>query len=253
MAKMVDCAILAGGKPKPDKSGRIVTPNDEIGGKPMVHHVVEAIKGCKYVDKIGMVGLKADQVPPGGYSFAEAGANFLENLLAGINLCKNHDLVLLSPADTPFLTSEALDDFVGRSIESGAQLCYPAVPIEACRARFPDLRRTTIKIADGEFTGGNFVVASRSMIEANRRSIAAAFDARKNPVAIARVFGLSFVVRFALFPRSLSLAALEELAQKKLGAKAAVIRSQYAELATDVDKPQEMEAARKYFSNEEAA
>lgn len=253
MAEMVDCAVLAGGKPKPDKQGRVVTPDDEIGGKPMAQWVIEAIRGCKYVDKIGLVGLTQEQVPPGDYCFADASEDFLANFTAGIRVCENHDLVLFAPADTPFVTPEALDDFVGRSIESGGQLCYPAVTIESCKREFPDLRRTTIKIADGEFTSGNFVVASRSMMEANKEVIASAFDARKSPVAIAKVFGLSFVLKFLFAPRSLSLAALEELASKKLNTRAAVITTEHASLATDIDKYEELEIAQKYFAQREVA
>jgi GTP:adenosylcobinamide-phosphate guanylyltransferase len=253
MAEMVDCAILAGGKPKPDDQGRIVTPDDEIGGRPMAHWVIDAIRGCKYVDKIGLVGLREHQVPPGDYCYADASEDFLGNFTAGIRVCDNHDLVLFAPADTPFVTPEALDDFVGRAIESGGQLCYPAVTIESCKKEFPDLRRTTIKIGDGEFTSGNFVVASRSMMEANKHVIASAFDARKSPVAIAKVFGFSFVLKFLFAPKSLSLRALEELASRKLKTKAVVIRTEYASLATDVDKYTELEIARKYFDKRDVA
>jgi len=66
---------------------------------------------------------------------------------------------------------------------------------------------------------------------------------RKKPWKLAKILGLSFVVK--LFLKQLSLAELEKRASQLLGVRGVAIISPYPEIGTDVDKPSDLELAER--------
>ena len=77
------------------------------------------------------------------------------------------------------------------------------------------------------------------------------FDQRKSPVGLARVFGLGFLLRLLIASRTISLAALERKAESIMDGTEAAIVSDYPEIATDVDKDEDLTIARRVFANDQ--
>lgn len=253
----VDVVVLAGGKNGPEMAAatgvenRALTP---LGARTMLDYVVSALREAPSVGSIYVVG----QIPPGeSYRGVQGGDTLLDNLMAGLWAAKageDQDRVLISTSDIPFLTPPAVEDFITRAAQSGADLCCSFVPVELCYARFPDMKRTAVKVREGSLTLGNLMLVNPRFLLANQETISRAYAARKSPVQIARMLGLGLLARLLLAqfvrPSLLSVATLEQAVSRLLGsgARAAGIQSEYPEIGTDVDKPDDVVIAQRMLS-----
>ncbi len=167
-------------------------------------------------------------VLPDGKTFVES---FSVGVAAALALAPTHP-VLITTADLPWLRAAALDDFLAAS--SGAALAYPIVRRETALAQFPAQRRTFVRLKDGRFTGGNMVVLSPVMVPVLLPFIERAYQGRKNPLALARLFGFDFIVKLAL--GQLGLRAIERRAERILGLPVRALETSHASIGADVDK-----------------
>lgn len=237
----VDAAVLAGG------DGSVVDPNCRfkgllaIGGKPMVAWVVEALRACESVAEIAVVvpsaedlGAWADTVD----KLVVSDGSFYDNLVAGVGAFRTDRPVLLTTGDVPALTVAALDDFIGRSLQSGAEFTYPLIAKTEMLAQFPGSVRSYVRLVDGEVTGGNMMLVNPFLVERNREIGQKLFDTRKNALMMARVIGLRFVLKLAL--GRLQIHEVEAKMEQLLGGKSAAIRTTFASIGADVDKPEDV-------------
>lgn len=229
----------------------------------MIDYVVSAIsEGTRNreqgtgKDKIFVVGLeKADEselnLSPVAYCLSPGGADMVDTLLKGIAaLPADSDRVLVVTADVPFLTAEAVRDFLGRATAySEAEFLYSAVPAVVCRTKFPGMKRTTLRVAEGEFTGGNLVILAPSFLRRNEAVIRAAWGRRKSVTGLAKMLGAETILRLAfsrLAPSVLPIAYLEKAVGRALGGVSArLIVSPYPEIAADCDRAEDMEYAER--------
>lgn len=251
----VNAVVLAGGANGPEMraatgvTNRALTP---LGGRTMLDRVTAALHQAESVGGIFAVG----DVPAGPHHApVPGGETLLDNLLAGVRAAQEGDArLLISTSDIPFLTPEAVDDFVVRAAPLGADLCCSYVPLARCRERFPDLKRTAIKLREGRFTLGNLMLIDPRFLEAHQAIITRAYDARKSPVRVARLLGGGLLVRLLLAqcvsPSLLTVPALEGAVSRLIGGgRVAAVRSEYPEIGTDVDKPDDVAAARRLLSD----
>ncbi len=248
----VDAVILAGG------SGEVIDPTVRIkglvpvAGKPMVEWVVEALRASETVEGIAVVvptaqGLgdwvdKADKIVVSDQRFAD-------NIFAGVDSFRNDRPKLIATGDIPALTPEAVDDFVTRSIESGAQFSYPLVREADMIAQFPGSKRTFVRIVDGNVTGGNVTLIDPELVERNRDIGQRLFETRKSPVAMARVIGFRFIVR--LLAGRLRPADVERKMAELLGGNCVAIFTPHASIGADVDKPIDVVVAERVLYERE--
>ena len=253
----VDVVVLAGGKNSAEMAAvtgvenRALTP---LGARTMLDYVTSALHEAPSVSGITVVG----EVPAGSnYHVVRGGETLLDNLMAGVRAAQaagGGDRVLISTSDIPFLTPQAVDDFVDRAVRSGADLCCSYVPVDLCYARFPDMKRTAVRLREGSLTLGNLMLVNPHFLLANQEMIARAYAARKSPVQIARMLGPGLLARLLLSqllaPSFLTIGALERGVSRLLGggARAAGIRSEYPEIGTDVDKPDDVAIARRMLA-----
>jgi len=137
--------------------------------------------------------------------------------------------------DIPALTPEAIDDYITRSIESGAEFCYPLVRAEDMEAQFPGSQRTYVKVASGPVTGGNTVLISADLLRRNREIGQRLFETRKSPVQMARVIGIPFIFKY--ITGRLRVDDVERKMAQLLDSKCAAIYTSHASIGADVDKP----------------
>jgi molybdopterin-guanine dinucleotide biosynthesis protein A len=252
-----DAVVLAGG----ESSGELrkIAPYDNealiiIGKYPMIYYIYHALRQSALVDRIvvsGPVDSLRSLLPrddrlyfvPGGEnavaSFTQA-ADFLKEQGIGENL-------LILPADIPFITAEAIDDFIGRSQETEAEFYYSITRREVNEEKFPGVKRTYVKLQDGVFTGGNLFILRSQAIDRVLDLACQLVQRRKNPIAMGKLFGLGLVFKY-LFGR-LSIAMVEKRFQEMMGIRGRAIISPYAEVGVDVDKPSDLELAHRYLSD----
>lgn len=242
----------------------------EINGRPMIAYVLDALRQAPSVGRIGVVGPVAELrgvpemegveliAPVGGLlDNLERGARVLqgENGDAGGKAASGGRLLCVT-SDIPLLTPAAVEDFLERcrtrdaasARPGGLDAFYPMVNRAATRARFPGGRRTYVHLREGVFTGGNCVLLSPALLLKQRAIFDQAVALRKDPVRMARLLGLGFILKFLL--RRLSAADIERVVADKLGIHGAVIETPYAEIGFDVDKPDDLELARRMLAGE---
>ncbi|MDO8683370.1 MAG: NTP transferase domain-containing protein [Armatimonadota bacterium] len=253
MSQSVDVVILAGGAgfgPSED-TNRAMIP---VAGKAMLQWEVDALKGSGLVSRVYAVG---DVTADGLDEAIPPTSDFLGNMVAGVSRAAENGArsVLIATCDIPLVTSEGIDDFVGRALETGADFCYPVIPMERCVECYPEMRRTYLKLKEGVFSGGNMVLVSVDFVLRNRDVILMAYQARKQPLrlagligwgVLARVLAAQFVCRAAV-----DITALESAVSRMLGGKVRAVITQYAEIGEDVDKPEDLAAVERVFGSRE--
>jgi molybdopterin-guanine dinucleotide biosynthesis protein A len=245
----VPALVLAGGKTAPEfaaAAGVPETPGSralaEINGLPMVGYVLRALQEASIIDRVLLVA------PPGFPDHPEADERIVAdrdlpgNILAGLERCQEAEFVLIVTADVPFLTPEAVDDFVRTALERNSDCCYAGIPKEACDQRFPGMRRTYLHTQTGSFTGGNVVLQRVSAFARQADMVREAYLRRKSPAFLARLIGWKNLVKF--FLRRLTAKDIEESASRLLGTRCSLILTPWAELGTDIDKPDDLLLAR---------
>jgi GTP:adenosylcobinamide-phosphate guanylyltransferase len=234
----VSAVILAGGE------GAIIDPTVSvkglvpIAGRPMIEWVVEALKAAETISEIAVVapsdgnlGAWAELVD----HLVVSDSSFIENALAGLEVFDDARPVLATTGGLPALTPEAIDDYVTRSLDSGAEFTYPLVRAQDMEAQFPGSERTYVKVAGGRVTGGNMMVLSARLVRRNRDIAQRLFETRKSAVGMARVLGMPFIFKY--LTGTLRVDDVERKMEQLLGAKCSAIYTRHASIGADVDKP----------------
>lgn len=239
---MTSAIILAGGQRDALSAHAGVSSKAllEFQGLPLASYTLQAlqaapqIKACYYVgDSHGLEAyLNSNRVVAAGESFVASLENGLEAALADTS-----ERLLISSADMPFVCAAAVDDFLRHAPD--ASFVYVAVRRDVIEAQFPGNCRTYARFREGTFTGGNMVLIKRSILPTLMPFAARAYNARKNPLALARMFGWGMLLRFML--GRLPVEQAEARASQLLQAPVRAFFSDYASLAVDIDTVRQLE------------
>jgi len=246
----VPVVILAGGKAKPELQARTGQSNRAlvvVNGKTLLEHAVCAAQAVAPETNIVVVG---DVPPSDTYSIIADQGDFVGNVFAGIGAFADAPYVLLSTSDLPFVTGEHFQEFVHAAIDkanaTNAGLVWSVVPVARCYARFPNVKRTALKLKEGALTGGNLMIVRPQSLLPLKSPIAAAYSARKSPLRLATLLGGSAIVRLLIsqtvLPRVLTVALLEAQISRLLGVAARAVLTDLVEIATDLDRPSDFDA-----------
>ncbi len=234
----MDVVILAGGRCGPDlraASGVEFRAELPIDGRPILEIVVEAAAPLGEPIVVGgPQGLYPRQFPGGN--------SFLESLAVG--LAHAGDEVLIVNADLPRLTTAGLEDFLGRCDRSAA-LNYPIIRLEDCERAFPGMRRTSLRLSEGRFTGGGIGLVRTELMLRSMPILERAYAARKRPIELARIVGMRTLWRLvlgALAPSTLSIAFLEGSVGRFLQAPLHAVITPCPELGADIDNAEQYRA-----------
>jgi hypothetical protein len=246
----VPCTVLAGGKAKPELQALTGQENRAlvvVQGRRMLDTVVSALLSSECVGQIVVVG----EVPPSSdfITIADRGS-FVGNVMAGAEQFQQEEFLLYATCDLPFLTGESVARFVQKAVEvakkSNASILYPIIPVERCYARFPSVKRTSLKLREGNFTGGNLMLVRPATLAKQKAQIESAYSARKSPLRLATLLGIGTVLKLIIaqtvLPNILQLAYLEAGVSRLLGTEARAVICDDVEIATDLDRPSDFEA-----------
>jgi len=250
--------ILAGGRITPEMAtvappgitNRALLP---LNGRPMLEYVLDAVRG-------GLTGAERLIIAGDGLPVSYAGTripggtSLVDTLLNGVaELAPSEDRLFVFTADIPFLTPQAVEDFAQQAAELGdAQFVYPIVDAAASRAAFPGMKRTTLRVAEGEFTGGNVVMLDPAFLRQNEALLRHAYSQRKSVVGLARLLGTGTLARLLasrVAPSLLPITYLETAVGRVLGgAIARAVISPYPEIGADVDRPEDVAVAERILA-----
>ncbi|MDP9111173.1 MAG: hypothetical protein M3M96_06035, partial [Candidatus Eremiobacteraeota bacterium] len=168
----------------------------------------------------------------------------------GLDFLPPNDAVLISTSDLPILTTASIDDFLIRVNENEADLSYGCVEKRVHLARFPNVPHTWARFREGTYCGGGFATIKPRAYPALARTIERLGRARKNPLALASLFGWDILAKFAT--RRLTVADAEARASTILGAPVRAVISPYAETAVNVDRVSDIALAEQLIELETA-
>ncbi|HWP31505.1 MAG TPA: nucleotidyltransferase family protein [Fimbriimonadales bacterium] len=242
----MDALILAGGKCPEDLARAtrcVVKANLLWNGRRLVDQVVSALRNSDIgLEKMVCVGARVPSAEN-----IEGGENFFESMSRGLSAC-NAKNIIVTTADLPFISKESIEDFVSRA-EPNAAINWAIVPMKECKEKFPGIARTSVRLREGHFTGGNIALLERESFEKILPILQKAYENRKSPWRLAWQIGLFVLLQLAisrLFPAVLSIRRIENVVSKKLGVAAKVVISHYPEIATDVDTLEQYQAALRW-------
>ncbi|MCS6831314.1 MAG: nucleotidyltransferase family protein [Armatimonadota bacterium] len=244
----VTAIVLAGGQSKPDLLAITGAPNRallQVDGETLLARVVRALRESGAVGRIIAVGNLA---PVEGCIVLPDTGDFVENVLQAAALVEEDGYILYATADTPFLTPQAVADFVSRASLSQADMYYPIIPLELCQRRFPNMPRTALSLREGTFTGGNLLLIRADVVRRQEHLLRRAFAARKSIWGMAKILGAGIIVRavlsMLLSPRLLSIAHIKHRVQRLMNATAQEIITEYAEIGVDIDRAEHVQKLR---------
>ncbi len=249
----MDAVVIAGGIPQPKDPLYPFTQGGPkallpIAGKPMVQWVLEALDGADRIERVVMVGLAEEQGVVGRKVSA-----WLPN--AGemtANICRGVDQVLarnpaavhvaIVSADIPAVQPSHVDWVVERAEESDDDVYYTVISREVMEKRFPESRRSYVRLKDVEVCGGDLNVIRAALVHDSNPIWQRLLAARKNAFKQAALLGFDTLLLLLL--RQVTLEQAVQRASRRLGVKGRALLSPFAELGMDVDKPHQLELLR---------
>jgi molybdopterin-guanine dinucleotide biosynthesis protein A len=243
----VDAVILAGGPgfaPEGAATGtavpRAMIP---VAGKSMLQWEVDAMRRSQVISRICAVGdCRADGLD----EVIPSTDTFVGNMLAGVTRARENgaESVLIATCDIPLITEDGVRDFIERAQGLNAEFCYPIISKEDCVAKYPEMRRTYLKLKEGTFSGGNMMLVSVDFVVRNRELISQAYEARKKVFRLAGMIGWGVLARVliaqALKPSAIDLPRLESAVSRLLQGKVRAVITPFAEIGEDVDNPEDL-------------
>lgn len=243
--------VLAGSRGPDDPMARAFSVPHKaliaVGGTPMLLRVIAALGATPEIARIVVI-IEAPELVAALPGLAEAACGKpVETFPAASSpstsvvaaLAKYPVPLLVTTADHALLRPAWVSHFIA-AVPAGADAALGLARSEVVLAEMPDTRRTWLRFREGAYSGCNlfwFATPKATDLAALWQHVEAL---RKRPVAMLRLLGLSYAVRYALGWLSLS-SALARLGRLAGGARAAVVELPFARAAVDVDKPADKE------------
>ncbi|MFA5880924.1 MAG: nucleotidyltransferase family protein [Eubacteriales bacterium] len=247
---MLDAIVIAGSP----NSGLLRECSDEayealigIGSKPMIRYVVDALIESQNVNKIAISGpAELKEVFPEDFiEVVEIEGTIIGNAVKALARVDTTHPVLITTCDIPLLTASAVNDFLRLCSDQDIDFFYPIVSMEEVQLHFPGIKRTSAKLQEGTFTGGNLFIVNPAAVPRSAAKAQEFVNFRKSPLKLSRLLGLEFVFKL-LFSR-LTIPELEKKVSEILGIKVKAVITLYPEIGIDVDKPSDYLIASSYL------
>jgi len=242
---VIDALLLAGG-------GTAAAGNKAFldgVGRPLVWYVARALAKAPSVGRIVAVGPQEDLRAACGDLLSavvpETGGSVVENLLTGLAALPPASRVLASAADIPLLTAAVVEEFVFACAKEEADFYYPIVPQAVVQDRYPEARKTFVRVLDGSFTGGSMFVFNPDVVPRVRELLEKMVRARKKPWIMAGIVGWSTAMK-----RASGRLAIKEV-EARLGEitglvlRAVVLRRPELALDADLQHPENLALIRR--------
>lgn len=217
------------------------------GGKPLIRRVIEALQMSKRISQIQIAapadvrdaiasalgGLK-------GWTFVDAEGSPAKTVLSSIEKLTSERALLVTTCDHALLTGEMVRSFLAEA--RNGEAAAACVDRKVYEARFPNSRRTFIRLKGLHFSGANLFwfagARAKGLAEFWRRLEAK----RKNPAAMAREIGL--ITALSYLAGQMTKEALEKTIRRKTNVDARLVPLATPEAAIDVDKPEDLALVR---------
>jgi hypothetical protein len=193
------------------------------------------------------------------YEVINSGEKLLDTIKNVINRILNlkemeSDIYLLFVAtDTPFITYESINDIIFRLDYVDGDVFLPIVSKEVYEVRYSNRAsklRTFVRFKNDSFCNTSLFIIKSQIIGNFLDLLENIIKNRKKPLKLAEIFG--YDILFKLILKNLTIIELEERINKLFNVKAHAILTNYAELAFNIDKKQDLEFYYKLIASNKA-
>jgi len=193
------------------------------------------------------------------YEVINSGEKLLDTIKNVINRILNlkeaeSDTYLLFVAtDTPFITYESINDIIFRLDYIEGDVFLPIVSKEVYEVRYSNEAsklRTFVRFKNDSFCNTSLFIIKNQIIGNFLDLLENILKNRKKPLKLAEIFG--YDILFKLILKNLTVIELEERINKLFNIKAHAILTNYAELAFNIDKKQDLEFSYKLIAYNKA-
>ena len=247
----IDAIILAGGQMEESLKEFTNASSKgymEIAGKMMIERAIDILRASSHIDRIVIAAeteLVPDNIRNKADRIVQSGESIITSLKAGIaGLEGRQNLVLVIPCDMPFLTIESIEDFIEKYLEKPSDLAYGFLSRTNSEKKYPELEHTYVKLRDGEFCGTGFIILRPESVDKCISFMSKLTSNRKNPFALASIFGIIFIIKF--LTRTLKISELEDRVSAITGMTARGIETGFAEAGFNIDSASHYKEAMKY-------
>lgn len=239
--------ILAGKRPDRDPvaeaAGVACKSFAPIGGRPMVHRVLDALAVARQVGPRVLCGppqsliahepgLKARLETREVQWIASQSTPSLSTYHA-LQAFPDNKPVLVTTADHALLTPQIVDYFCNEASRLRCDVAVGLTAYEGVMAAFPGTRRTAIKFKNGAYSGCNLFGFLNPRSDRAAQFWRQIEGERKKPLRMMRILGLGTVVRYLLGRISLNDGL--ELLSNKMQVSVRAVLLPFPQAAIDVD------------------
>ncbi len=254
----MDAILLAGGVPAPDSPLYPYTEGKnkatlEIGGKPMLQWVIEALEGSSSIDSVVVVGCEEyqDKIKLSKpVHFIPARGDIITNFQLGadaiLKINPEADSVAIVSSDIPMLSPASINWVINKSLESDNDLYYCVIDQKVMETQYPESGRSYTRLKDINVCGGDLSIVKLSLYTSNPQFWGKIFRARKSAFRQAALIGIDILLLLVL--HRLTFDEIVQKITRRLKIKGQGLICPYAELGMDIDKPYQLELARKELS-----
>lgn len=239
---MYNALVLAGSDKEKNYNKALICVNR----KPIISYVLNALKESKEIDKIVVIGPRKDflsLIEDKSFEILDQEESLLNNLEKGINFLDSERKIFISSSDIPLITPFCVDEFLKKCQKEDFGAFYPIMKKENILKKYPDTQRTYLKLKEGYFCGGNFVVINREIFQERKDLFREAIKNKKNVIKLAKFFGLKTILKF-LF-KVLTLKELERKVSEIIGFKVCAVEISCPEAMIDFDKKSDLDLIEK--------
>lgn len=220
----------------------------EIGGRPMIERVVDAIRASGRVDRIVVSINKPKLIRLPGVETIRSAKSLAESVMEGVSLIGAPAFV--TTGDHALLQPEWVRHFIDSAPEGDFALALARA--ETVQAETPDTQRTYYKLADGSFSGCNMFYM-RTQEALRGVELWREFEQlRKQPFKMLQRLGARAIFAYST-GRLTTARVAKEVERMTGGLKASVVEMPFGRSAIDVDKPADLELVRRLVAQDAAA
>lgn len=241
---MVNAVILSGDTGQDGKPKALL----KIGPKYMIEYIIKSLRDSECVNKIYVVGDKIIQSEIGNIAdgYIDPGKSIVDNIKLAAKQINSGMSYIFCTSDIPMVSGDAIRDFVEKCEAKNTQLGYPIIDKKLNDEKYPDVKRTYVKMREGTYTGGNIIYMTPEAVGRCTAKAELLVEYRKDALKMGRVLGFTFLIRLAL--GLLTIPAVETKIKSMFDVKGSAILTSYPEIGNDVDKPADIEFVNKYMN-----
>lgn len=221
------------------------------GGKPLIRRVCEALRFSNRVERISIAApqdirelIAVTIADIENWNFVDVQGSPAKSVLSSIEAIPEGRALLVTTCDHALLTPAIICEFLDAA--RGGAAAAACVEKGNYQRKFPNSRRTFIRLKDLSFSGANLFwfdgTRARGLADFWRRLEAK----RKNPAAMAREIGVFSALSYAL--GMMTKAGLERTIKSKTGVDVKLAPVSDATAAIDVDKPEDLALVREILA-----